>query len=85
MKPARTITENYKTGIYENATRYANVYADKIIVHTDYVRWIGNTGTLAEHVQSIRDPEIIRVINNEIVDGCECTAWQMIDKVLSRD
>lgn len=80
--PINTITKDVKVGIYDNCEYVARVYADKIIVVTPYVKWVGNTGSYAEHKDAIRDKKIIDAVLADLSDGCEESAWGRIGNYL---
>jgi len=61
----------------------ARIYLDKIIVIEPYVRWVNNSGSLAEAKKSIRNPETVAAIITEMADDCEDSAWERIEQALS--
>jgi len=79
------ITKDVTVGIYDNSEYVANVYTDKIIVTTPYVKWAGNSGGYAERKESIRDQRVIDAIIKEITDDAEDTAWELIGAELNDD
>jgi len=77
-KPIHTITKDISVGIYDNCQYVARVYADKIIVVSPTVKWIGNTGGYHEIKESIRDQARVDAVLAELADDCEDSAWQKI-------
>jgi hypothetical protein len=75
--PKYTISKDVDVGIY-NGTYVARVYNDKIIVVTPTVRWVENTGTYHEVKEAIRDPDVIRMVLEDLADDCEDDAWRHI-------
>ena len=74
----KTITKNAQVGIYENCAYVARIYADKIVVITPHVKWVGNTGGYAERKDTIRDANTIaRVCAAIYADNFEA-AWAII-------
>jgi hypothetical protein len=84
MKPNYTIEKEVKVGIWENRNMVARIYDDKVIVIEPYVRWMGNSGVLAEAKKSIRNPKTVARINQEMTDDCEDTAWEIIEQDIDR-
>ena len=83
--PKYTITLDTKVGIYENCEYVARVYADKIIVVSPYVKWVGNTGGYAEQKEAIRDPKTVAAVLQDLDDDAESSAWAKIGKSLGND
>jgi hypothetical protein len=89
MKPLYTLSKDVQVGIWDNCEMTARIYPDKIIVIEPYVRWIGNSGNLAEAKKSIRNPQTVaEIIANmaddcDDCDDCEDTAWELIDRAIS--
>lgn len=73
-----TITKGVKVGIYDNSEYVARVYADKIIVVSPYIKWVGNTGGYAERKEAIRDQDTVDAIIRDIEDDAEDSAWERI-------
>jgi aspartate ammonia-lyase len=84
-KPLNTITKDVIVGIYDNCEYVARIYADKIIVVTPYIKWVGNTGGYAESKQTIRDSKTIAAVLADLADDCEDTAWSKIGNYLQDD
>ncbi|MEO8101925.1 MAG: hypothetical protein ABI790_05330 [Betaproteobacteria bacterium] len=84
-KPLHTITRDVQVGIYENCEYIARVYADKIIVLSPYVKWVGNSGGYAEARSAIREPKNITAILADLADDCEDDAWAHIGAALDDD
>ena len=82
MKATYTITRDITVGIYENCEYIARVYADKIIVVSPYVKWVGNSGGYAERKEAIRDPVVIAKVLADLADDCEDSAWAKIGRAL---
>lgn len=80
-KPLFKITKPATVGIF-NSCYKARVYSDKIITETPYIHWENNSGSLDMAKQSIRKPETIKEILQELEDGCEDTAWELIGHAL---
>jgi hypothetical protein len=85
MKTTYTITKDTKVGIYDNCEYVARVYADKIIVISPYVKWVGNTGGYAEAKEAIRDQKIVAAVLKDLSDDCEDSAWTKIGRALNDD
>jgi len=49
-KKIKTWSNDIKVGIWDNETWTLTLYNDKAILHMPYVKWIGNSGSLDEHV-----------------------------------
>ena len=81
-KPTNTITKDVTVGIYDNCEYVTRIYADKIIVVTPYVKWIGNTGSYAERKDAIRDQCTIDAVLADLADDCEESAWGKIGNYL---
>ena len=81
-KPIQTITKDCQVGIYDNCEYIARVYADKIIVVSPYVKWIGNTGGYAEAKNAIRDAATIKSASAALADDCEDDFWQVVGNYL---
>ena len=74
----KTLTKSARVGIYENCKYVARIYADKIVVTTPFVKWVGNTGGYAERKDTIRDANTIaRVCAAISADNFEA-AWAII-------
>ncbi len=74
----KTLTKNVQVGIFENCEYVARIYADKIVVITPHVKWVGNTGGYAERKDTIRDANTIaRVCAAISADNFEA-AWAII-------
>ena len=80
MKPLYTITADVSVGIYENCVETARIYADKIVCIRLYVKWTGNTGGYAEKREVIRVKSIVDKVIAAMDDGCEDSAWAVIDR-----
>jgi hypothetical protein len=80
-KPKR-ITKDAVVGIYDNCEYVARIYADKIVVVTPYVKWVGNTGGYAERKDTIRDTKTISDVLADLVDNREDSAWARIGNYL---
>jgi hypothetical protein len=78
MKPLYEISNDIHVGIWDNCTRSANIYADKIIVREPYVKWINNSGNLAWKRIAIRDQKTIKAVIADLQDDCTDSAWQKI-------
>lgn len=81
----QTIYKSVQVGIYDNCTYVARIYADKIIVTTPYVKWLGNTGGYAESKEKITHPEILSAVALALRDDADTTAWQAIGQYLQDD
>lgn len=81
-KPKHTITRAVSVGIYDNCEYTARIYADKIIIVSPYVKWVGNSGGYADSKQAIRTPAIVAAVLADLVDGCEDDAWVKIGRAL---
>ena len=82
MKATYTITKSVQVGIYENCEYIARVYADKIIVVSPYVKWVGNTGGYAERKVAIRDVKVVNAVLADLSDDREDSAWAKIGRYL---
>lgn len=80
--PKHTITCDVSVGIYDNCEYTARVYADKIIVVSPYVKWVGNSGGYAERKEAIRVPTVIAAVLADLADDCEDSAWAKIGRSL---
>jgi hypothetical protein len=80
--PKYTITRDVSVGIYDNCEYIARVYADKIIVVSPYIKWVGNTGGYAESKQAIRDTAVVVAVLADLADDCEDSAWAKIGRAL---
>lgn len=83
--PKHTITKDVKVGIYENCEYVARVYADKIILVSPYVKWVGNTGGYAESKVAIRDQAVVARVLLDIADDAEDSAWAKIGRAVGDD
>lgn len=83
--PKHTLTKDVKVGIYDNCEYVARVYADKIILVSPYVKWVGNTGGYAESKVAIRDQAIVSRVLADIADDAEDSAWGKIGRAVSDD
>ena len=83
--PKHILTKDVKVGIYENCEYVARVYADKIILVSPYVKWVGNSGGYAESKIAIRDQAIIAKVLADIADDAEDSAWAKIGCAVSDD
>lgn len=82
MSTSQTIRKPVQVGIYDNCEYIAQIYADKIIVKTPYVRWSGNTGALADATNTIRDAKVVDAVRLALADDCEDDAWEKIGDAL---
>jgi hypothetical protein len=85
MTPKHTLTKEVQVGIYENCEYVARVYADKIILVTPYVQWIGNSGGYAERKEAIRNQEVVSRVLADIADDAEDSAWDKIGRAVGDD
>jgi hypothetical protein len=74
------ITKDVQVGIYENCEYVARVYADKIILVSPYVKWVGNTGGYAESKVALRDPKLVADVRTDLADDAEDSAWGKIGR-----
>lgn len=81
--PKFTISRDVQVGIYENCEYIARVYADKIIVISPYVKWVGNSGGYAERKEAIRTPAVVVAVLADLADDCEDSAWAKIGRALN--
>jgi hypothetical protein len=81
-KPIHTVTKDVAVGIWDNSEYVARVYADKIIVVSPYVKWVGNNGGYAEKKNAIRDVAEIAKCLVALADDCEDDFWQIIGNYL---
>jgi len=72
------IKRDVKVGIYENVEDVLNVLEKCTIAHLSEVKWIGNTGGYHLGKYRITGQEHAD-IRAALDDGCEDTAWQIID------
>lgn len=82
--PKYTITKPVQVGIYDSEY-VARIYADKIIVVTPTVRWVGNSGGYHEVKESIRDQKTVDAVIIDMADDCEDSAWAAIGRALQDD
>lgn len=80
-RPICKITKDVVVGIYDSEYS-ANIYADKIIVTTPYIKWIDNSGSLDTKKNAIRDKKIIDKVIAVLNDDCEDSAWDIIGREL---
>ena len=80
--PKFTISRDVSVGIYDNCEYVARIYADKIIVVSPYIKWIGNSGGYAERKEAIRTPATIDAVLADLADDCEDSAWAKIGRAL---
>lgn len=80
--PKYTITRDVSVGIYDNCEYTARVYADKIIVVSPYVKWVGNSGGYAERKEAIRTPEVVAAVLADLADDCEDSAFAKIGRAI---
>lgn len=78
--PKHTTTRSVSVGIYDNCNYVARVYADKIIVVSPYIKWVGNSGGYAECKNAIRDHAVIASVLADLADDCEDSAWSKIGR-----
>lgn len=83
--PLHTITLDTSVGIYENCEYTARVYAEKIIVVSPYVKWVGNSGGYAEKKEAIRDIDFVKKILADLEDECVDSAWKKIGSKINDD
>lgn len=83
-KPKFCLEKKVSVGIWDGARYIAQVYADKIVVKSPYVKWTGNSGSLAVLMQTIRTPAVIAAVLADLAvdDDDEGRAWQRIGDVL---
>lgn len=80
--PKYTITRDVSVGIYNNCEYIARVYADKIIVVSPYVKWVGNSGGYAERKEAIRTPAVVAAVLADLADDCEDSAFAKIGRAI---
>jgi len=78
-------SDDLKVGIYESAWR-VRLYSDRAIAHVPYVKWTGNTGTLATRTHRITGTdlaELITISGQEDADGCDYTdrVWDLVSSI----
>lgn len=83
--PKFTISRDVSVGIFDNCEYVARIYADKIIVVSPYVKWVGNSGGYAERKEAIRTPAVITAVLADMDDDCETSAWAKIGRALGDD
>jgi hypothetical protein len=81
--PAYTLIKAVKIGIWDNSQYVARVYADKIILVSPYVKWVGSTGGYAERRLAIRDMVVVSAVLLDIEDGAEDSAWAIIGRAIN--
>lgn len=81
----KTITKACKVGIYDNCEYIARIYADRIVVTSPYIKWVGNTGGYAERKERITDPATLATVRADLADDAEDSAWGAIGRALGDD
>ena len=81
----KTITKDCKVGIYDNCEYIARIYADRIVVTSPYVKWVGNTGGYAERKERITDTRTLASVKAALADDAEDSAWGAIGRALGDD
>jgi hypothetical protein len=83
-KPLYVITLDVKVGIYD-AEYFARVYADKIVLLSPYVKWIGSSGSYAEKKVTIESEKVVQDALDALSKGEENRAWNIIGDYVDDD
>ena len=81
-KLLHTLTYDSQVGIWEDQTTTARIYADKIIVESPYVKWIGNTGNLAFRKVAVRNQTAVDFVLAKMAGDDEDAAWAQIQYII---
>ena len=69
-----------QVGIYENCSSTIRLYSDRAIVRAPYVKWVGNSGNLADSCERItgqRHRALLELATQEVEDSADYTGQAM--------